>query len=216
MFNYKAYELGRKTAYKVTQIRWENNEKFIAFNGAWYKEDECVLCAGTGILNSDNNEIYEGDILQLGIYDDSCYYKGKVGVVNFKDGRFCWSPIGGWTNYSLAGKKWLYLGNIAYINDITKYYSDEQLKKDGVISKMFKRLFGHSNGVLIEKYNNNIFKNIEMPYVSPIVYDSEKKKKKLLHQYENYLEIKSKIDSGEINTQFLDSSLKNKCQVQSI
>jgi hypothetical protein len=211
MLNYKAYELGSKTPYKVTQIRWQEDKKLIAFNGRWYKEDECVLCAGTGVFDSEKNEIYEGDILQLGIYDDSCYYKGEIGVVNFSDGRFCWSPAGGWVNYSLAGKSWRNLGNIAYINDITKYYTYEQIHKyNNNINKMFIKLFGNFTGILVEKYKKPILKNVKSPYQSVISYRDEKERKKLLHQYENYVKIKDKIERGEINPEILDLNLKEK------
>lgn len=203
MFKYKAYVLGEKKSYPVTQIRWEGEEKLIAFNGRWYREKECILCSGTGIKDSNNNEIFEGDILQLIIPDVSCYYKGKIGVVTFKEGRFCWSPNSNWITYSLTGKSWLNLGNTASIDDIYKCFNEKEIEK-GILNNPFKQLTQNYTKVLIEKY---VVNKIYDPFMSKFIHDSEKSKKRLLHQYKNYVKIKNMIDSGQINTKVMDSNL---------
>ena len=212
MLNCIAYELGNKIPYPVTQIRWEGDEKYIAFNSSWHKEDECILCAGTGMRDSDKNEIYEGDVLQLTIQDDSCYHKNEIGIVYFCEGRFCWSPVGGWQSYSLAGKSWKKIGNKAHIIDIRKYYTEEAMYKDSHLMAALRSLFTHYKGVLIEKYKP-IKESIKIPYsnkapYSPsIVHETEKQRKKILHQYKNYLKIKSMIEASELNPEILNSNL---------
>jgi hypothetical protein len=208
MFNYKAYEIGHKKSYPVTQIRWDGDEKHIAFNGMWHKESECILCAGTGVKNSDGDEIFENDILQLGIYDDSCCCKGKIGIVTFNEGKFSWSTLGGWSKYSLSGKSCKYLGNISFVNDITKFYTTEQMKHDGTIIRMFKKLFNCSYGVIFEKHKQIIITEPEPPYIDVIAYRARKQEKTLLHQYRNYLKIKGMIESKEIYPEIMDSNLK--------
>lgn len=205
MFKYKAYEPGKKISYPVSQIRWDGVEKHVAFNGKWYKEEECFICAGTDMKDSDGNEIFEGDILQLGIYDSSCYLKGKIGIVSFFEGRFSWSTFGGWQRYSLAGKNWKNLGNKAYLTDDLKCQINEQAHKNSYYNKMFEEISKNSNGVIFEKYKN--VKNINLTFKNTIVESAEKKRKTILHQYKNYLKIKNMIESKEICPEIMNSNL---------
>ncbi len=43
--------------------------------------------------------------------------------------------------------------------------------------------------------------------MNKLIKNSEKSRKRLLHQYKNYVKIKKMIDSGEINSKIMDSNL---------
>lgn len=207
MFNYRAYELGGKKPYQVTQIRDDGNKKYVAFNGSWHEEKDCVVCAGTGILYSDKKEIYEGDVIQLNIPDYSCWHKGEIGIVRFAEGRFCWSPINGFCTYSLAGKCWKKIGNIAHVTDIDKYYTSKKVNQKSSIISFIKNLYNsYSKGVFVEKYKAETNIN-EVPFISNVTYIAEKQRKTLLHQYKNYLKIKGMIEAGELDQEIMNSNL---------
>lgn len=216
MFNYIAYELGGKTPHKVTQMRWEDGEQYVAINGIWYNTKECILCSGSGIKDSVGNEIFEGDIVQLNIVDPSCCCRDRIGFVSFSNGKFFWSTGEWWGNYSLSGKSWKKLGSIAY--DMKSYFTNEQIKKCPVLQKTADKIFGCSSGVLIEKNKPNIIiSNNETNTfgIKQMIKQDEKRAKTLLHQYKNYLKIKKMIDNKEIIPEILDSNLglieKNNC-----
>lgn len=203
MYNYKAYELGGQIPYPVTQIRWEGNKKFIAFNSQWYSEDECVLCAGSGVYDMKRGEIYDGDIIQLKTIDKQQQCGDGIGHVFFSEGSFYWTPKNHYRDYLLASKSWVKLGNVNRSGDLIKYYTDDEIKKSYNLRESQKRIKDFYHGVLIEKYS---FKK-DSQFISKTSENSQKMAKKLLHQYKNYLKIKDLIDMGKINTDILNSNL---------
>jgi len=215
MLNYKAYKLGGKIPYKVTQMRWEDNDQLVAFDGAWHSVNDCILCAGTGIINpNDKEEIFEGDILYLDLQDPSCFSKDCIGVVTFKDGKFMWTITTkngySWAEYTLSGKSWKKLGHISY--GIETFYPADDIKYSSFLQKMVDKIFGNFVGVMFEKHNKKgvSIKNDKF-YLKDTRYATkryEKSTKKLLHQYKNYLEIKDKIEKNEIYPDILNSKLK--------
>lgn len=213
MFNYVAYELGGKIPHRVTQMRWEDDKQYVAINGIWRGSEDCILFAGSGIKDFDKKEIFEGDIVQLNISDPSCYCNEKIGFVSFSDGKFFWTTGEWWGNYSLSGKSWKKLGNIAC--DMKKYFTDEQIKKCPLLKNMSDKIFGYSSGVLFEKYKPNTTTPNKEPEAKHMIRRDEKKAKTLLHQYKNYLRIKEMINNKEIIPEILDSNLglieKNNC-----
>lgn len=209
MLKYIAYKRGGRIPYSVSQIIWKNNEEFVIFNGELYNAKDCVLCADTGYKDSKGKNIYEGDILQLNIIDRSCHNSGKVGVVSFHDTKFCWTPISGyWKTYSLAGKKWTKLGNIAC--DTETYYTTEQINKNSFLRDMRDKVRGYFIGVCIEKTKSKtiIDENKKIATNTEIINKkSQKNVKQLLYQYKNYLKIKEMIEKKEIIPEIIESNL---------
>lgn len=204
MFNYKAYELGGKIAYPVTQIRYEGKDKYFAFNSQWYHQSECIVYTGTGVLNSDKKEIFEGDFLLMQSADNTCF-KNKIGLVSYNEGKFSWAPVDYcWTTYSLAGKSWKYVGNLAC--DIRKLFTEEEIKKSRVLHNSIPYKSGIEKGVLLEKTIAKINTKLLLENNS-YNYSYDKNEKRLLHQYENYLKIKSLIDNGTISPSIMDTNL---------
>lgn len=209
MLKYIAYKLGGNIPYPVSQIVWKKNEEYVFFDGCFYNTKDCILCADTGYKDCKGKKIYEGDILRLDIEDKSCYNKGKMGIVSFYDTRFCWSPLNGWETYSLAGKKWTRLGNVAC--DMEKFFNEECVEKNHQLREVFKKIKGYFIGVFVEKKiqrppinkEDNITTNTESA-----VKKYEKHAKKLLHQYKNYLKIKAMIENKEISTEIFNSHLQ--------
>jgi len=73
---------------------------------------------------------------------------------------------------------------------------------------------GYYNGVMIEKYFHNDYvnkKNLQKLSQEPINKDHRKYEKKLLHQYKNYLTIKSLLEKGDIDKEIIEENYKTLC-----
>jgi len=202
MFEYVAYKLGGTIPYPVTKIIWRDKEQLVFFDGQFYNIDECILCADTG-LTIKGKRIYEGDILQLDIPDSSCYCKGKIGIVFFHRGQFCWEAVDGWRTYSLYGKNWKKLGNIAC--DVERIFTLEQ-RGNSLIRKVAEKKKGAYYGVLLEKTLKQ-FKPTQGEEISDLEVQSKKAQKKLLFEYANYLKIKKLIEGNKIYPDIVEKNL---------
>lgn len=210
MRNYIAYIIGGTKAYPVTQMRREGVETFIVFNSSWHNSKDCILCIGSDVNDCAGNEIFEGDIIQLTSGDQSCPYKNKIGVATYRNGRFSWSVEGSYyPGYDLAGKSWRKLGNVAC--DMDKYFLDKQIVSSNYLTGVREKIKGNYNGVLIEKYSAKAYivqKYHQRLSNEPSPININKYEKKLLHQYKNYLKIKSLIDDGTLDTEILDENYR--------
>lgn len=210
MLNYIAYTFGGTKAYPVTQMRIEGADKFVCFNSTWHNAKDCLVWQGSGIKDISGEELFEGDIVQLTGIDDSCYYKNKLGVIIYRDGKFLWCANGTYyPHYDLAGKSWRRIGNISC--DMDKYFLDKEIVSSNFLLGIRDKIRGQYNGVLIEKYSAKAYivqKYHQRLSNEPISPNMVKYEKKLLHQYKNYLKIKSLIDDGTLDMELIQENYK--------